>query len=229
MTDRLRRAVLSACAALLLAHGVQGAQPVSAAAAASSPTLLDTYLAGLNTWSADFTQSAVNSRNESVGGSQGSGRLVIARPGRFRLEMRSEGAREPDQITVADGRDLWSYEVELEQVVVRPVKDQLPQSPAMLLAGNADVRKAFDVTAAGRSTSLDWVRAVPKDASSEFREARFGFNGKELARIVVDDKLGQTLTLVFRNVRRNAPVDPKLLVFTPPAGVDVIGKPSPVP
>ncbi len=65
----------------------------------------------------------------------------------------------------------------------------------------------------------------PKDAQSEFREALFGFKGKELARLIVIDKLGQRSMLVFSNVKRNAPVDPQLTQFVVPKGVDLIGKP----
>ena len=42
---------------------------------------------------------------------------------------------------------------------------------------------------------------LPKDAQSDFREARFGFRAGELQRLVVVDKLGQRSTLMFSDVQ----------------------------
>jgi outer membrane lipoprotein carrier protein len=95
----------------------------------------------------------------------------------------------------------------------------------MLLAGGADLKAAFNVQANGKRDSLEWARVLPKDAQSDFREALFGFKGRELARLIIIDKLGQRSTLVFSNVKRNAPVDPQLIQFTLPKGVDLIGTP----
>jgi outer membrane lipoprotein carrier protein len=199
--------------------------PAVAVTPAAASTALDRYLDGLSTWAADFTQGVVDSRGRRVG--RGSGRLVIVRPGRFRWELAPETAGESGQLLVADGRNLWFLDRDLEQVTVRPQDQGLSQSPAMLLSAAARVRDAFDVVAQGREDGLEWVRVLPRDAAADFRLARFGFRGSELVRLVVEDKLGQRTTLDFRNPRRNAPVDPQLVRFTPPAGADVIGTPVP--
>jgi outer membrane lipoprotein-sorting protein len=107
---------------------------------------------------------------------------------------------------------------------VKPVTEAMAQSPLMLLVGRAELRGAFNVQASGKRDGFDWVRVLPKDAASDFREALFGFKGKELARFVVVDKLGQRSTLSFRDVKRNAPVDAAATEFKVPAGVDLIGK-----
>jgi outer membrane lipoprotein-sorting protein len=44
--------------------------------------------------------------------------------------------------------------------------------------------------------------------------------------MILNDKLGQTATIVFDHVERNGPVSPEEVSFTPPAGVDVIGVPA---
>ena len=207
-------------AALLGAALLSVCTPALPAAAA---TALDGYLEGLKTWSAGFTQTVVDARGKQV--NTGRGRLLVVRPGRFRWESAPEGAGEAAQLLVADGRNLWFYDRDLEQVTVKPQAEALPQSPAMLLAGGSELRSAFKVSAAGRSDGLDWVVAQPLDSASDFREARFGFVRKELQRLVVVDKLGQQSTLAFSGVKRNAPVDAALVTFALPAGADLIGKP----
>lgn len=191
--------------------------------AAGSTTALDAYLEGLSTWSATFTQTTVDARDKPA--QSGRGRVLVVRPGKFRWESSPAGASEAAQLLVADGRNLWFLDRDLEQATVKPQAEALSQSPAMLLAGGAELRAAFTVEPAARSDGLEWVRVQPKDAGSDFRECRFGFKGRELARLIVVDKLGQRATLVFGNVKRNAPVDPALVKFELPPGTDLIGKP----
>lgn len=209
----LRSWLPALCAALLIAP----------AAPAAETTLLDGYLQGLNTWSAKFTQEvrdAVDQKRDA-----GSGRLVIVRPGKFRLESSPGAAAQPAQLMIADGHNLWTLDYDLEQATVKPQADVLSYSPAMLLAGAGDLRREFKVTPDGRRDGIDWVRVEPVKAESDFSEAQFGFKGRELARLVIVDKLGQRSTLQFTDVRRNAKVDPGLIQFKLPEGVDLIGTP----
>lgn len=220
---RIERRVLLGllgCAAL-----APGASTAATAPGEATGTALDAYLATLSTWQGAFTQAVVDSRGKRVG--NGRGRLTIVRPGRFRWESAPDGAGDAVQLLIADGRNLWFYDRDLDQATVKPQQEALPQSPAMLLAGGADLRAAFTVSAAGRRDGLDWVTALPRDPRSDFREARFGFRAGELAQLVVVDKLSQRSTLLFTDVRRNAAVDPQLVRFTLPAGADLIGKPLP--
>src|SRR5690606_33641293 len=97
-------AALLACAGLLIApaHGAQSAPA----------TALDTYLTGLSTWSGDFTQQVQDERGRQR--DAGAGRLVIVRPGKFRWESTIDGQDQPAQLTIADGRNLWSLDYDLE-------------------------------------------------------------------------------------------------------------------
>jgi outer membrane lipoprotein carrier protein len=219
------RARLVVRAALVLAAFSVQVSHAAASETAAAATSLDRYLDGLSTWSADFRQTVSDARGRRVG--EGSGRFVIVRPGRFRWESAPAGASGEAQLLVADGRNLWFYDRDLEQATVRPQQQALPQSPAMLLAGGAGLNDAFEVRGDGRHDDLDWVRVLPRDAHSDFREARFGFRGRELARLDIVDKLGQRSTLQFSGVQRNQPVDPSEVRFQPPPGVDVIGTPLP--
>lgn len=207
----LRRLWMAGCAALLL--------PSLAAA----QTALDTYRNGLSTWSADFTQATVDERGKA--GDQGAGKLLIVTPCKFRWETSPERGEPPVQLIIADGSNVWILDHDLEQATVEPQDEAMRQSPAMLLACGAGLRDAFTVTADGRRDGHEWVKVQPKDAASDFSEALFGFKGRELARLVILDKWGQRSTLSFTNVRRNAAVDPALVRFTLPQGVDLIGKP----
>ena len=172
---------------------------------------------------ANFTETVVDARGKSVG--NGSGSLTIVRPGKFRWELTPHEAGQAGQLLVADGRNLWFLDRDLDQVTVKPMGAALTQTPAMLLSGTGAVRDAFELSSLERSDGLDWVRAVPQQKDADFKSVRFGFAGTDLRRMVLEDKLGQKVTLQFDSSQRNREVDPSQVSFTPPAGVDVIGVP----
>jgi len=199
---------------LLVASGAQAADPA---------TPLDSYLDGLRTLRTEFSQTVVDGKGEEV--QKAEGKLVIVRPGKFRWELTPAGNPNA-QLMVADGKNLWFYDRDLEQVSVKPAT-VLTATPASLLSGAGDVRTLFKVSLAGKRDGLDWVRVVPKTGDADFREAQLAFTRGELKRMVLKDKLGQTVKLDFLTSSRNVPVADTEVQFTPPAGADLIGTPVP--
>lgn len=193
------------------------------AVAAGSGTPLDQYFEGLSTLRATFTQNVKDARGKDVDRSTGT--LVVARPGKFRWEVQAKG-KGAGQLLVADGRNVWFLDRDLEQVTVKPIDAALSSTPAMLLSGAADLRESFKVTGAGARDGLDWVLVEPKRSEADFRRALFGFSKGKLQRMIIDDRLGQTATIDFQSVTRNGKVAPEEVSFTPPPGTDVIGKPA---
>lgn len=204
------RIAAAACVALLPAHGF-------------AQTALDTYREGLSTWSGDFTQVTQDQQGRII--DEAAGRLLIVTPCKFRWETSLARGEPPVQLMIADGSNLWFLDHDLEQATVKPQDEAMRQSPAMLLACGTQLRDAFIVTADGQRDGHDWVKVEPKQPESDFREALFGYKGRELARLVVIDKWGQRSALSFSNVRRNATIDPAQVRFTLPAGADLIGNP----
>jgi outer membrane lipoprotein carrier protein len=195
------------------------------AAAGAQTTPLDNFLEGLKTLRASFVQTLVDAHGREI--DRATGTLIVSRPGKFRWEIHPQGSgKEAGQLMVADGRNLWFLDRDLQQVTVKPANAALSATPAMLLSGTVDVRKNFTVSPAPKRDGLDWVLVEPRGSEADFRRALLGFRGKELERMILDDKLGQTATALFDHVERNVPVDPAEVSFTPPPGVDVIGTPQ---
>jgi len=198
------------------------------ASAVQAQTPLDTYLTQLKTLRAEFAQTVTDGKGEQVQKAQGT--LVIVRPGRFRWELTPDGGS--PQLMVADGKNLWFYDRDLEQVSVKAATAALTATPAGLLSGDGDIRELFTVTPAGRKDGFDWVLVTPRESDADFREARLAFGTGlrqegELKRMVLKDKLGQTVRLEFFKSERNPPVADSEVKFTPPSGADVIGTPTP--
>jgi len=205
---------------------------VSIAAAQAAATPLDGYLDGLRTLRARFLQTLVDAHGREI--DRATGTLIVARPGKFSWEIHPQHPAAGDdpghggstgQLMVCDGTNLWFLDRDLEQVTVKPVDAALSATPAMLLAGVADLHQSFSITPAGQREGLEWVLVEPRGAEADFRSALFGFAHRDLKRMILEDKLGQTATISFEKIERNGPVAPAELSFTPPAGADVIGAP----
>jgi chaperone LolA len=192
----------------------------------SGPTPLDKYLDNLKTLRASFLQTLADAQGHEI--DRSTGNLVVARPGKFSWDIHPQTAganKGAGQLMVSDGRNLWFYDRDLEQVTVKPVDAALSATPAMLLSGTVDLRKNFTVSPAGQREGLDWVLVEPHGTDADFRDALFGFANGELKRMILEDKLGQTATILFDHIERNVPVSAQETTFTPPKGADVIGTP----
>jgi len=198
---------------------------IVATVAAAAATPLDSYLNDMKTLRTSFVQTLADGHGKEIDRSTGT--LIVSRPGKFSWEIHPQGTdKGTGQLMVADGRNLWFLDRDLEQVTVKPVDAALSATPAMLLSGTVDVRKNFNISPAPRRDGLDWVLVEPHGTEADFRRALMGFAGKDLKRMILEDKLGQTATVMFDHVERNGKVAPEEVSFTPPAGVDVIGTPG---
>ncbi len=195
---------------------------VATVAAAATP--LDSYLDDMKTLRASFVQTLADAHGKEIDRSTGT--LIVSRPGKFSWEIHPQGSSaDSGQLMVADGRNLWFLDRDLQQVTVKPADAALSATPAMLLSGTVDVRKNFTISPAPKRDGLDWVLVEPHGTDADFRHALMGFEGKDLKRMILEDKLGQTATVMFDHVERNGKVAPEEVSFTAPAGVDVIGTP----
>jgi outer membrane lipoprotein carrier protein len=195
--------------------------PMSASVAFASPASeVDKYLDGLATWSADFTQTIDDGHGNVT--RSAAGKLYLQRPGKFRWDY----ADPSEQLILADGKQIWFYDKDLQQANVRGMDASLANTPAVLLSGGGPVSSQFEVTALPPSDGLQWYQLVPKHADTDFQLVRIGFRNGDLASMFLADKLNQITQLTFGNSKRNAKFTPDLFKFVPPRGVDVIGRPG---
>jgi len=189
-----------------------------AAFAADSIARVEAYLASLQTLTAAFVQIVQDKQGQVT--ERATGTLSISRPNRFRWDYLEPYA----QTIVADGKKLWLYDPDLEQVTVRSLEQGLGATPAMLLSGSGKVGDAFSAGPVEQQKSWTWCRLTPKQKGSDFERVSLGFDGRnELAAMELVDKLGQTTTIEFSLVKRGAALGDSLFRFVPPKGADVIG------
>lgn len=182
----------------------------------SAKTVQD-YLGHVKTISAKFEQFVFN---ESTGEPDKTfGHIYVASPDKFRLEYD----KPYKQVYVADGKRLWSYDADLEQVTIKKQENMLANSPAIVLSDPGNLSSAYDVKAQGVSHGVDWFYLTPHSPDSGFDHVRLGFAGNNLYVMELYDSFGQKTELHFSELRYNAKIAPDTFTFTPPKGVDVIG------
>ena len=188
---------------------------LAGAAHADSVDLLRDFAQNVKSGRAGFTQTVT-----SVDGAKkktSSGQFEFVRPNRFRFAY----AKPFEQQIVADGQKVWLYDVDLNQVTVRPMAQALGATPAALLAGTA-LDKEFDLQAAPAAEGLEWVQATPRVKDGPIQSMRVGFKGKELAALDIVDAFGQRSALRFTALEQNLQLADDAFRFTPPKGADVI-------
>ncbi len=202
-------------AGLLLIGAVHAAETI----ADDGEALVNAFVNDVVTFSGDFEQSLIDPDGRLL--ETTSGTLEIQRPGRFRWVYE-----EPyEQWLVADGTNIWSYDVDLEQVTVKAQADALANTPALLLGGSGQAMDQFEHGGSFVESGLTWVRLLPVDTDSGFRRVELGFENGRLSRMVFLDNLEQTTVVVLENVVVNEPIDAARFEFAVPDGVDVVGKP----
>lgn len=164
--------------------------------------------------SADFSQM-VTAHQRSI--STSTGHMMIQRPGRFRWETKSPN----QQLILADGKRIWIYDVELEQVTSKP-QANLKGTPAVFLTGsNEHLAQDFEVVRVAKGNE-ERYELHAKAVKSPFPQVVLIFRNQVLASILLDDQLNQHTQVHLKQVRANESVAASMFQFKPPKGVDVI-------
>ncbi len=213
MTRKLAAALVSAT--LWLSAGLSVAAAAQEGGTAKENELV-AFLAGFKTLKADFEQATYDQNGRELQSMLGS--LVIQRPGRFRWDYQTPY----EQLIIADGQKVWFYDVDLEQVTVKPQAQALGNTPGELLSRGGALAENFDVQFSYVRNGLNWYSLEPKARDATFERLSLGMAGGLLLRMEVLDSFGQLTEFYLDHMEVNVDVDPALFKFTPPDGVDVI-------
>ena len=184
--------------------------------AATAQEQLAAFVAGVHSASGSFLQVTVGPQGQTRPAQ--SGRFTFERPGRFVWDV----IRPYAQRIVSDGREVFQFDPDLNQVTVRKVDQAIGASPASILFGNGSLEQAFDVSALPDRDDLAWLRAKPRGGEAGFTSVDLGFSDGLPARIVLLDAFGQTTKVELSGMQRNPSLPPETFKFVAPAGADVV-------
>ncbi len=198
----------------------------SDAKASTAVALAEKVQAYYERWSdfrADFiqiyTRAALSRTREQRG------TLTLKKPGKVRWAYE----KPTKKLFVSDGKTLWVYEPEEQQVLVDRSfgRNDLSTSVAFLF-GNAKLSERFTIAVVeagtyGLSPELSLLELIPKKDPA-YRKLVLAVDEKTGAvrETVLFLTSGDRNRLVLRNPKLNAGAPEKLFRFSPPAGVEVI-------
>ena len=198
-------------------------------ALASGLESLEKFLRSAHSGRASFTQvvtAPVREGAASARSKTSSGSFAFERPGKFRFDYKKPFA----QTLVADGKTLWLYDVDLNQVTARAQAQALASTPVALVAAAADLKALqgdFQLADAPDADGLQWVLATPHQRDTALQSVRLGLRVDAKGQVSLGaldmlDSFGQRSVLRFADFELNPALPASLFEFKPPAGADVI-------
>lgn len=195
-----------------------GALLLTGSAIAGARDDLKSFTSGLKGLDGQFTQQVYDAKGKLKESS--SGRVALSAPRLFRWEY----AKPYPQLIVADGKKVWVYDPDLQQVTVREQGSEEQNSPLSALIDPAKLDQQFNVKEAGAADGLQWLMLTPKsEGDASFQSARLGFAGGGLTRMEVLDAAGQSTKISFSGWKRNPSFAASTFKYAPAKGVDVVG------
>lgn len=214
MAPRLRRCLSAALVPLLIAGSL-----LAGAAQAGGREDLERFTRGLKGLDGQFTQDVFDTKGKRKESS--TGRVALSAPRLFRWEY----LKPYPQLIVADGKQVWVYDPDLQQATVRAQGVEEENSPLAALIDPKKLDRDYVTAEVKGEGGLNWLELRPKQAGGAgFDHALLGFDGKgQLGRMRIVDALGQRTEIVFKGWKRNPGFASGTFRFTPPKGVDVVG------
>jgi outer membrane lipoprotein carrier protein len=179
-------------------------------------TRLTELLGKVETLNGRFSQLTLDGSGTNL--QENAGEMYLKRPGLFRWHTDAP----MEQLLVSDGKQVWLYDPDLEQVTVRALDQRLTHTPALLLSGDvSEISKSFDISFKESSGVVDF-ELKPKARDTLFDSLRMSFRQGVINDMQLIDSAGQRTNILFSGVKLNAAVKPSLFTFEVPKGADVI-------
>jgi outer membrane lipoprotein carrier protein len=180
------------------------------------PALLNQYLSGITTLSSDFEQNTVDrivNSNELY-----QGQLWIAKPHQFRVDTESPSS----QSLISDGSSFWSYDEDLEQVIISTLNKDLAVMPILLFSSDSgNIENVYEIS--GYTDELgDHFLLEPKSETGLFQSLVLEFDQGVPLSIRINAATGQQTTIRLDNVVLNEGIADSQFFFRLPEGIDVI-------
>lgn len=149
-----------------------------------------------------------------------SGEIALKRPGQFRWHTD-----EPmEQLLVSNGKKVWLYDPDLEQVTIQTLDQRLTHTPALLLSGDVSaISDNFEVSHEQAGEVVDFT-LKPKAKDTLFDSLRLSFRSGVINDMQMVDGVGQRTNILFQGVELNKPLKADLFTFEIPEGADVISE-----
>ena len=177
---------------------------------------LTQFVEQVNTATGRFSQYTVGPQGQTKPAQ--SGEFAFRRPGQLRWQV----TKPFEQLVLSDGKEVFQFDPDLNQLTIRKVDQAIGASPAAILFGSGALEKAFEVSRLAERDGLLWMRAKPRGSEAGFVHVDIGMKDGLPQRVVLLDAFGQSTRVDLSGIVKNASLKPDAFQFTPPPGVDTV-------
>lgn len=175
------------------------------------------------------TDSLTARFNEDIAAANGmkrarAGKVYYRKPGKMRWEFTGTEA----ETIVSDGKDIYSYQPDLNQVMKAPLARVFKSSaPAAFLLGVGDIKRDFKASIPEPPPSDDLVHvALSPKGGGETIELGLDPQSYNLTWLRITDQLGNVSTLRFSDIQSNIALNDAIFAFVPPKDADIVEAPG---
>lgn len=177
----------------------------------------------LSQFKGNFSQQTIDASGTST--ERQSGHFVLQQPNRLLWKSTDPW----QQLLVTNGKQLWLYDIDLEQVMIQPVSDDgLEQTPALLLFGNTERISniyQFQSTTKGKQQYYHFtLHEQLIGADYNIKAISLSMTNGIPSSISFLDMLGQQTNINFGAVEPLDNLDASIFNWQVPEGVEVINE-----
>ena len=178
---------------------------------------LTSLLSAFTHFQSDFNQKSFDKNNSEI--QVLTGVIKLKKPDHFYWKTDEPYA----QLLVSNGKSIWHFDADLEQVVVQEYASQASQAPILIVLENpAALVNTYTIKKIDRKGDTLKFHLLAKNEDDVLKAIQLQFIDDKLVGLDFTDSLQQNTHIVFSNVQLNKAADPALFEFNIPPGVDVL-------
>lgn len=179
--------------------------------------ILDQVRKDLTSMSADFEQYQIddNQRMSEIT----TGKMWLNEPNQFKWEYIDPAP----QLIVANGKKIWIFDEDLEQVTIK--QQDNTQNPIYVLLNKEQTEINYFIENwqdGADSQGIQWISLTPKVPNDEIKQVWLGLSDNSIRVLKFKNQLDNIDVFMFNNVIRNPELPDDFFTFTPPDGIDII-------
>ncbi|MEZ2624724.1 outer membrane lipoprotein chaperone LolA [Paenalcaligenes hominis] len=187
--------------------------------AQSATQQLQQFVQQVHSASGQFSQSTIDAQGASRPAQ--TGEFAFKRPGKFKWSV----LKPYEQLVISDGKQLYQYDPDLNQLTQRGVDQAIGTSPAAILFGSGQLEDSFVLEDRPDEEAVQWLRATPKSNDAGFTYVDIAFKNQLPIRLVLLDSFDQRTIIDLTQVNTQAGLADSTFQFKAPSGVDVVTLP----